>query len=152
MVGEFAMCRYAFKKYKPHYACLRCHKSFKRRLKEDVDPEGKDRPAQCPQCGLLLADMGLDFKPPPVSKAAAWNTVEALWVIGETFHSCGCNGPGFRPRQPNHLREFYKTILSDYRSHLDAWVKRAPGDERERAVMEWRGRIQKVTEALDGLA
>lgn len=78
MVGEFAMCRYAFKKYKPHYACLRCHKSFKRRLKEDVDPEGKDRPAQCPQCGLLLADMGLDFKPPPVSKAAAWNTVEAL--------------------------------------------------------------------------
>lgn len=67
-----AICRYAISTYKPHFACFRCRKSFRRRLKREVDPAGPDRPAKCPQCGLLMADIGLDFKPPRTSDAKAW--------------------------------------------------------------------------------
>jgi hypothetical protein len=66
------MCRYAWQPYKAHFACFACRKAFKRRNKEDVDPSGPDRPARCPQCGLLMASMGLDFHPPPRDNDDAW--------------------------------------------------------------------------------
>ena len=30
------MCRYAMAKYKPHYACFNCRKTFKRKLMWDI--------------------------------------------------------------------------------------------------------------------
>jgi hypothetical protein len=49
-----------------------------------------------------MADMGLDFKAPPKSDAAAWDILRALYEHGFTFHSCGCS-IGFTP--PRTLRE-----------------------------------------------
>ncbi len=56
------MCRYAFYKYKPHYACFKCRKTFKRKHLFDVDRDNeKSVDAKCPQCQSLMANMGLDF-------------------------------------------------------------------------------------------
>ncbi|GII05251.1 hypothetical protein Pta02_72590 [Planobispora takensis] len=35
----------------------------------------------------------------------AWRALNAVLYAGLDFHSCGCNGPGFRPRTPREVRE-----------------------------------------------
>src|SRR5579871_6499763 len=102
------MCRYGVHTYKPHYACFRCRKTFKRPLKREVDPSGRERPAKCPDCGLLAADMGLDFEAPRRDDTKAWSLAESFWEIGLTFHSCGCGGPGYRPRTERDYTAFLR--------------------------------------------
>lgn len=143
------MCRYGFAKYKPRYACFACRKAFRRRHKSDVDPAGAEHPARCPDCGLLMADMGLDFRPPSKSDRKGWAAAEALWEVGETFHSCGCSGPGYRPRDPAALDAFFRARLQEYRANL-----RAYGGDRSKSAMAndaiatWRDRIRRLEAAL----
>ena len=128
------MCRYAFRSYKQHYACFRCRKTFKRPLKQDVDPTGPDRPAKCPECGLLMAIMGLDFKAPRKTATKQWALVENLWAVGLTFHSCGCSGPGYRPRAPRDYEAFLRSTLESYRRTLHEWTAAREGSNREEAI------------------
>ncbi|WP_276967334.1 hypothetical protein [Chryseobacterium sp.] len=52
--------------YKGHYACFNCQKTFKRRHLKNVDRDVQTSvEAKCPECGNLMANMGLDFKSPP---------------------------------------------------------------------------------------
>jgi len=137
------MCRYAFTEYKPHLACFRCRKSFKRRLLKDIDPAGPMRAARCPDCGGDVADMGLDFKPPPRHRLQEWSLLESLYTIGLTFHSCGCSGPGFRPRARSELREFLTGIIAGYEQRLRSLEKSSPTraqqiDEKRSAIEYWR--------------
>jgi hypothetical protein len=147
------MCRYGLSSYKPHFGCFRCRKSFKRRLKDDVDPSGADQPARCPQCGLLMADLGLDFKAPKKDDLKAWAVLEKLWVVDVTFHSCGCSGPGYRPRSERDYRAFLEQLAHDYRQTLEAWrtteaVSAKLARNREEALATWRARLTAVEEAL----
>ena len=68
------MCRYAMTRYKPHYACFNCRKTFKRRILSDL--ESKDdfqlKEAKCPDCVQLMANMGKDFEAPKKSAIKAW--------------------------------------------------------------------------------
>jgi hypothetical protein len=143
------MCRYAFTNYKPRYACFRCRKAFRRRLQSDVDPAGAEHPARCPDCGLLMADIGRDFRPPSKSDWKGWIAAEALWEVGETFHCCGCDGPGYRPRDPAALDAFLRARLQEYRAylraHADDHSKTAMNDD---AITTWRNRIGRLEAAL----
>jgi hypothetical protein len=157
------MCRYAFHLYKRHYACFQCRKAFKRRFKREervwgrvkpaFDPNDPDLPAKCPGCGLLMADMGLDFKAPPRADAKAWSVAESLWEVGFTFHSCGCGGPGYRPRKARDYEAFLRETLAGYQEALRQWLDEkptSPGD-RDDALATWRHRIRPVEEALAAL-
>ncbi len=147
------MCRYALKPdYKPHYACFSCRKAFKRRHKDEVDPRGEEHPAKCPQCGLLMADMGLDFKPPKASDDKAWDAANELFEVGETFHSCGCGGPGWRPRARKELAAFFDARLREYREHVARWTRAEPSRNRTSALTAWRKRIERLQVARGGLA
>lgn len=110
------MCRYGSSRYKPHYACFACRKVFRRRLRGDIGDVGPDRPFKCPQCAGEMADLGRDFAAPRQRDKRAWATVAQLYEIGETFHSCGCSGPGYRPRDPAALRVFLRERLEWYES------------------------------------
>lgn len=149
------MCRYAVTTYKPHYACLACHKAFRRRLRTDQRHPGteEERPARCPQCGLLMANLGLDFKPPKKDDAKGWEMVAKLWEVGVTFHSCGCGGPGYRPREPREYRAFLQGMLDSYlailRRHIEAQpTTRKARDHQEAAIAVWRENVKRVEAAL----
>lgn len=148
------MCRYAITVYKPHYACLTCHKAFRRRLRSDIGNAGsEDRPARCPQCGLLMANMGLDFKPPKKDDAKGWDMAAKLWEVGLTFHSCGCGGPGYRPRDPHEYRAFLEKTLEGYltvlRRHMDDAPTTGKGRARQQeAIATWRENIKRIEAAL----
>lgn len=105
------MCRYGQYTYKDNFACFKCRKAFKKtsrwELPEEVRPaEGERRICKCPQCGEEMADMGLDFKAPKNSDVKQWRKVEILYQHDFTFHSCGCCGPGFRPKELNEVFDF----------------------------------------------
>jgi hypothetical protein len=100
------MCRYAHQVYKSHFACFHCRKMFRQAPLSDLP--GHRRPSSsekrvvpCPECGIPMNNMGLDFKAPPHDDLKQWRKVEILFHHGFAYHSCGC-GPG---RRPGKLRE-----------------------------------------------
>jgi len=99
--------------------------------------------------------MGLDFAAPKRRDAKAWQLLEKLFVVGITFHSCGCGGPGYRPRKARERREFLERTRGHYASTLRHWQREAPrgGDaelRRAEAIRHWRARIAALDEALAG--
>ena len=102
-----------------------------------------------------MANMGLDFKPPPTTDEKAWELVGKLWEVGITFHSCGCGGPGYRPRDPRAYQEFLCHTLEQYKQQLQRWKASAPTTPRElnnqrEAMKSWQARIDRVQAALSG--
>lgn len=53
-----------------------------------------------------MKGMGHDFKAPKQTDVKQWKKVEILYQHGFTYHSCGCDGPGYRPAQLNEVNEF----------------------------------------------
>ncbi|MED5373228.1 MAG: hypothetical protein VX899_19575 [Myxococcota bacterium] len=158
------MCRYALP-YMPHYACFLCRKAYKRRLLGDLPPQ-EDKPFRCPQCQGPMADMGQDFAPPKMRAVKAWRTLESLYEAGQTFHSCGCSGPGYRPRDPRALRSFLELRLQEYTRNAERpldthtpgiWEEQDSGRRKHRwrspseARSYWIERARAVEAVLAGL-
>ena len=119
--------------YKPHFTCFECRKTFKRRL--PIDIEGTTdftNQAKCPQCGNLMADMGLDFESPKMNDLKSWNHIKNLFKAGVTFHSCGCTGPGYIPQNIEKLLNFLEKRKMDYVKNLKFWLNRnEPNSKKE---------------------
>lgn len=69
--------------------------------KQRVDTEVK-----CPQCGILMHNMGHDFKTPKQNNVKQWKKVQILFEHGEAYHSCGCGEPGYRPTKLQEVDSF----------------------------------------------
>jgi len=129
------MCRYGVKTYKSHFACFKCRKSFKRRLLSDIsDNEMQESvPAKCPDCGDFMANMGLDFKALTKKNIKAWVLLADLYSVGITFHSCGCSGPGYIPKDTESLISFLNETKEHYASNLRFWLNyEEPSNKKER--------------------
>ena len=119
------MCRYAYKDYKPHFACFACRKTFKKvRMEEYFEQRGLDlayirisssqnrkqhaeeieamkqgylkEVGTCPHCGAEMSPVGLDFKAPPMADKEAWAILHCLYQYGFAFVGCGCS-VGYKP-------------------------------------------------------
>ncbi|MEL6812001.1 MAG: hypothetical protein AAFP76_11750 [Bacteroidota bacterium] len=134
------MCRYAMTSYKPHFACFSCRKSFKRRLLRDIEGGHSDSyekvPAKCPECGELMANMGLDFKAPKKADSKAWSHLKNLYNVGIAFHSCGCSGPGYVPRDISELVKHFEQIKEGYLEHQQFWARREGDPIGQSAVVK----------------
>ncbi len=126
--------------YKPHYACFDCRKTFKRRLIIDIDggynKNKKEIKAKCPECGSLMADMGLDFESPKRNDIKAWEHIKNLYISGITFHSCGCTGPGYIPKDYDSLVSYLERIKQQYIDHRRFWQHRIePTNDSEKQLI-----------------
>jgi hypothetical protein len=129
------MCRYGFYKYKQHFACFNCQKTFKRRHLSDFEEDDnvESKAAKCPQCQSLMANMGLDFKAPKMKDDKAWKHLQTLFSVGIAFHSCGCDGPGLVPKDKTDLIKSFKETIISYEKELKFWRNRIqPTNESER--------------------
>ena len=122
------MCRYAMSVYKPHYACFKCRKAFKRKLLGDISGvdcnNTEEKAAKCPECGELMANMGLDFEAPKKTDKKAWEHMAKLFRVGITFHSCGCSGPGYIPNDEEALIKHLLSTRANYIRHQRFWAQR----------------------------
>lgn len=127
------MCRYGnYGPYKEHYACFDCRKAFKQasyyELPDHLRPDDPhDRVCPCPECGQPMHNMGHDFKSPRQTDVKQWRKVRLLFEHGFTYHSCGCCGPGYRPKNLQEVKAFVHeaTPLSDAQRLLEQYSKRA---------------------------
>ncbi|KIA98269.1 hypothetical protein OA93_10820 [Flavobacterium sp. KMS] len=128
------MCRYAMVSYKPHYACFDCRKTFKRRLMTDIERGEKSvQEAKCPECGELMANMGLDFESPKKDDVKKWEHIKSLYSVGIAFHSCGCSGPGYIPNSKEKLIEYFENLRDTYLKNINFWRSRTePTNKQER--------------------
>jgi hypothetical protein len=128
------MCRYAVHQYKPHFACFACRKSFKRRLISDWQRGAITKTeAVCPQCGALMANMGKDFAAPKQSDKKSWMHLQTLYSVGIAFHSCGCSGPGYIPKDEGALALYFEEQIAAANLQLSFWREREePQDQRQR--------------------
>ncbi len=119
--------------YKPHYACFGCRKTFKRRLMWDINRDDKRLvEAKCPQCGEMMANMGLDFASPKKDDIKKWEHLKRQYSVGITFHSCGCSGPGYIPNDDEMLISYFQKLLGEFNSQLTFWRERIePANEKE---------------------
>ena len=91
----------------------------------DIKRDNKDvTEAKCPQCGDLMANMGLDFESPKKDNIKEWNHIKKLYSVGITFHSCGCTGPGYIPNTTEKLKEYFEDIKASYFQNLEFWRNR----------------------------
>lgn len=126
------MCRYGMASYKPHYACFNCRKTFKRRFRKDVkNGESFVFEAKCPDCMELMADMGLDFESPKKDDVKKWKHLQSLYSVGITFHSCGCNGPGYIPNSREKLIEYFEELKENYLKNIEFWRNRIEPETRK---------------------
>jgi hypothetical protein len=114
------MCRYTRHPVKTHWGCPPCRYTDKRTWR-GYRPE--DTPA-CPRCDAPMLDLGRDFKAPRRADRRQWRKVEVLAGAGITFDSCGCSGPGPRPR-----------TLADARSQLGERRSRHRAGTRREVAM-----------------
>ncbi len=132
------MCRYSMANYKPHYACFNCRKTFKRRLLRDIrkgtQKDENASLARCPECGNLMANMGLDFKSPKKTDVKAWKHMCTLYEVGITFHSCGCNGPGYIPNDSKALVNYFEEIKKQYLAHQHFWAQRQEDPDEQSEI------------------
>lgn len=96
------MCRYSmFSSVRTHFACV----ADRRCAKHPIWAAPR-----CPDCGQLMVQMGRDFHAPRRDNRRQWRKLELLVAAGlravdpryrtdgPLFDSCGCGGPGPRPR------------------------------------------------------
>ncbi len=107
------MCRYEMPwiDYKTHFACLDCQLSAKHPW--DAGP-------RCRRCANPMTRMGHDFHAPRKTAKAQWEKVRRLAGAGILFHSCGCEGPGYRPRTLSDA----KSRLHQRRTDRKVWAAR----------------------------
>lgn len=138
------MCRYGVNSYKPHYACFECRKTFKRKLLIDIDRNTayskilESRTYKCPECSGTMADMGLDFKSPKKTDLKAWNHIQNLYKTGITFHSCGCSGPGYIPKERSSLIDFLNKNRDIYIENLRFWSTRNEQKSETENDNDWK--------------
>lgn len=97
---------------------------------------------KCPECGGLTADMGLDFESPKKTDIKAWNHIKNLYQTGITFHSCGCSGPGYIPKDKESLIEFLKEKRDIYTEHMRFWATRIEPKTESEKSKDWNQNIK----------
>ena len=140
------MCRYGmYGPYKFHYACFTCRKMFRqvnsydRELYAAFDAEMVGSEAQrrlhvekrvclCPQCRQPMHNMGFDFKAPRQTDIKQWRKVELLHAHGYAYHSCGCSGPGYRPKTLKEVPAF----LAEEAERRQQHARQSRNEERAR--------------------
>lgn len=140
------MCRYGMTTYKPHYVCFDCQKTFKRRLWQDIKGGAKvESDAKCPQCGSLMANMGKDFEAPKKGNNKAWQHIKDLYEVGITWHSCGCTGPGYIPKDKTALLLYFQEIIQQYEKELTFWRSRIEPETKQDVHKDEQRNWQKLS-------
>jgi len=106
------MCRYGMSNYKTHYVCVPC----RRTLKADPLDLAADQTPGCPECAQPTVHVGRDFAAPRRLDDRGWRALAMVLAAGLRFDSCGCGGPGKRPRTPAAVRARTRHALRNGRT------------------------------------
>lgn len=105
----------------------------------------QNRSEKCPECGNLMADLGLDFKAPKQHNVKAWRVIQSLYKSGKTFYSCGCTGFG-------HVPSSLKDHISYLQQHSSRYVELLAKRDSVSSIAElsdYLHRLQELIQLID---
>ncbi|WP_239023068.1 hypothetical protein [Flavobacterium endoglycinae] len=102
--------------------------------------------AKCPECGELMANMGLDFESPKKDDLKKWEHLKSLYSVGITFHSCGCSGPGYIPNSKEKLIEYFEEIKKTYLKNMEFWRNRVEPSTKKEKEQDYNRNWSKLGE------
>lgn len=121
------------------------------KLIERFQKKYREKEYKCPQCREEMFNIGLDFKAPKKDKVKEWEIIRSMYRLGRTFHSCGCDGPGYIPENHddylkllNEIQSSYKVRLADrsikrseleLSQYIDYWNMKLASVEREKEIL-----------------
>jgi hypothetical protein len=109
--------------------------------------------SRCPQCGNQMADVGLDFKAPRKSDLRGWRILRDFYRQGNQWYTCGCNGPGFIPRNKS---DYFLDLKAKKRWYLNRLAVFTTGKETASNPLEerqyWSSRLEAVNAELERVA
>lgn len=112
--------------------------------------EFKNREVKCPECGNYMADLGFDFRSPKKTAVKEWAIIEGLYTIGKNFYSCGCNGPGYIPKEPADYAVYLKKMLQQYEEEIHTCQEKTMEECPDKAdqVSYWHEKAILVKEEI----
>jgi len=105
----------------------------------------QNRKEKCPDCGNLMADLGLDFKAPKKDKIKEWKIIKGLLKSGKVFYSCGCSGIGLVPKNDKE----YKTYLLEKREYYQARITNRDATLRKERLSDYIDRFNDLIKMID---
>ena len=117
---------------------------------DHIETQYKNATFKCPECTDAMVDLGRDFKAPRKTDRRAWEAIKKIYALGHSFHTCGCNGPGFIPSTPTEYKQYLAERRETYLKQQQ-YVETAVGkseEERRCAVRYWRECIAKIDDAI----
>ncbi|WP_196890135.1 hypothetical protein [Aureivirga sp. CE67] len=178
------MCRYALKKYKPHYVCFDCRKTFKQTIIEDIivrngdwdfywllnysrnkpkvekfkknhpeilerfEKEYENKIYKCPDCAKEMHSIGMDFKAPKKDKIKEWEIVKSMYKLGNTFHTCGCSGPGYIPHNPKDYLIYLENRKVEYETNLHERSEDLSTEEKNKYISYWKTKLDLLNSEI----
>lgn len=120
----------------------------------ELEDEYRNALYSCPECRQAMTDMGLDFKAPRQADENAWRILQGMYCIGHSFHTCGCDGPGYIPKAKADYRRYLEERLSSFEEQLRQMEssKDLSHVGRYEAGTYWRTRISKIKAELVAIA
>lgn len=104
----------------------------------------KNKKYICPDCGGEMNNIGLDFKAPKKHKVKEWEIVKSMYQLGNTFHSCGCEGPGYIPKNKIDYLLYLDTIKIGYEEKLNQRSKDFSASELQDYLEYWKSKLDSI--------
>lgn len=135
--------------YKQAYLNYDSNKSKKFRsenpeIVDRFDKEYRNKQYKCPECSSDMNDIGLDFKAPKKNKVKEWEIIRGVYKIGRTFHTCGCDGPGYIPQNPNDYVIYLNKIKLEYQAKLSSRNQEFSESELSEYLNYWTSKIRLI--------
>ena len=104
---------------------------------------------KCPDCATEMFSIGLDFRAPKKSKIKEWKIIRSMYEVGNTFHTCGCDGPGYIPKNGrDHLGDLQK-IREKYLNHLEVRCEEVSQEQLSDYLNYWAGKLTLVNHEIN---
>ena len=109
----------------------------------------RNKKYKCPDCSSEMNNIGLDFKAPKKDKIKEWKIVRSMYKLGNTFHTCGCDGPGYIPQNSIDYLSYLKKIKSDYEKRLIERDNEFSESELTEYLNYWNSKTQSITDEIN---
>ncbi len=112
----------------------------------EIEKEYFSKVSVCPDCGDLMANMGMDFKSPKMTDLKSWKIIEGMYRVGAIYQTCGCEGLGFVPSNSSDYIRYLneRIVLFEERKHDSLNNSDLNAYQRGERASYWASKIERL--------
>ncbi len=139
--------------YKQAFLNYNSEKSIKFRtdnpkLIAQFEKQYRNKKYKCPDCNSEMNNIGLDFKAPKMNKIKEWEIIRSMYKLGNTFHTCGCDGPGYIPQNTIDYLNYLEEVKAAYQKRLNQRDKKFSKSELTEYLNYWNSKLSAITSEI----